>query len=183
VNPAAPQQGPLPVAAEYPQPWPSMAPEAPSVYPEYPVPGYPEPTFALASVRPEPLPDEPGEYHQFYRAPAFRWWKPLAIVVLFGALYVAALVVFIVIPMVVWYGVLAASGQPAPRDITDFDPTMLFIVNNISIAIGVPIAFLTHWIVSRQRPRWLSSVAGGFRWRPFWRFLAIAGAVLLASES
>jgi membrane protease YdiL (CAAX protease family) len=102
-------------------------------------------------------------------------------ILLFAVLYVGAMLVFIVVPMVVWYAVLASSGQPMPQDVGDFDPAMLFIVNNISIAIGVPLVFLAHRIVYRQRPGWLSSVTGRFRWRPFWRFLAIAATGLVVA--
>lgn len=187
LNPPVPQQDPRPaeppVAAEYPQSWPSMAPDASSVppgylaYPGYPVPGYAEPPVALAAARPEPLPAEPREYHQFYRAPAFRWWKPVVAVLLFAVLEVA----FIVVLGVVWVVGTLASGNPLPQEVVDFDPASLFIVNNVGVAAGLPIAFLVHRIVFRQRPRWLSSVVGGFRWGPFWRFLAIAGVGLLAS--
>jgi membrane protease YdiL (CAAX protease family) len=32
-----------------------------------------------------------------------------------------------------------------------------------------------------QRPRWISSIAGGFRWGLFWRFVAVAVPILLVS--
>lgn len=62
-------------------------------------------------------------------------------------------------------GVLAGELRVTPA---------IFVANNVSLALGIPTAFLTQWAVFGQRPRWLSSVAGGFRWNWFWRVLGIA---------
>lgn len=47
-----------------------------------------------------------------------------------------------------------------------------FIANNLSLALCIPCGMLTAWACVQQRPRWLSSVAGGIRWR--WLFFAMA---------
>jgi membrane protease YdiL (CAAX protease family) len=57
----------------------------------------------------------------------------------------------------------------------------LFTANNIILATAIPLAGLTAWAVFGQRPRWISSVAGGFRWGLFWRFVAVAVPILLLS--
>jgi uncharacterized protein len=128
------------------------------------------PPMLLAKLKPQPLPVELREYHQFYRAPAFRWWKPLVAIVLF-VVAEFAIVMVAVIGYVVW---LLATGQRVPASESDFDPTLMFSLNNVMVALGLPVALMTSWLVFRQRPKWLSSIAGGFRWRYFWRFLAIA---------
>ncbi len=48
----------------------------------------------------------------------------------------------------------------------------IFIANNLSLVVLVPAAMLISWSVTGQRPRWLSSVAGGIRWR--WLGLCLA---------
>jgi len=58
---------------------------------------------------------------------------------------------------------------------------LLFLANNLGLAVAIPLAGLTAWAVFGQRPRWMSSIAGGFRWGLFWRFVAVAIPILLAS--
>ncbi|MCB0913460.1 MAG: CPBP family intramembrane metalloprotease, partial [Propionibacteriaceae bacterium] len=58
---------------------------------------------------------------------------------------------------------------------------LLFLVNNLTLALWVPLSLLTAWAAFQQRPKWLSSIQGGFRWRLFWRFALIALVVLGAS--
>lgn len=205
LNPPAPQPVPPPPSVPPsgglmmpppPPTWPvpGQVPTGDAGYSPYPPPPYPTaayppppyisdgvPGYVALTPRPEPLPVEPQPYHQFYRAPAFRWWKPLVAIALFVVLYVAAAMFLVVVAGIVWYATLSGSGQPLPQGVEDFDPVVLFIGNNIVIALGLPFAFLAHRIVYRQSPRWLSSVAGGFRWRPFWRFLLIAAGGLAVS--
>jgi membrane protease YdiL (CAAX protease family) len=123
------------------------------------------------SAKPEPLPVEPREYHQFYRAPAFRWWKPLVAIPLFVVAVVAEIIALVVGLLLV----MLAAGQKMPASETDIPPALLFSVNNLAVALALPLAMLVSWLVYRQRPRWLSSISGGFRWRIFWPFLGIAG--------
>jgi membrane protease YdiL (CAAX protease family) len=58
---------------------------------------------------------------------------------------------------------------------------LIFLANNVSLGLAIPMAGLTAWAVFGQRPRWTSSIAGGFRWGLFWRFVAVAVPILLAS--
>jgi uncharacterized protein len=138
-------------------------------------PGFPPPGYPLAvpvKTKPEPLPIEPREYHQFYRGPAFRWWKPLAGLGLFVALEFV-----LVLALGIAYGVwILVTGQKVSANALDIDPALLFSLNNVLVAVGLPLAVMTSWMVFRQRPRWLSSIGGGFRWQLFWPFLAIAAA-------
>jgi uncharacterized protein len=128
---------------------------------------------------PEPLPVEPQEYHQFYRAPAFRWWKPPAAL----AFVLASFVVLVFVAAVGYAVVLTLGGVPltAAATYTYVSSPGGFALNNVMLALMIPVSLLASWVVFRQRPRWLSSVEGGFRWRAFWRFLAISAVVLVAA--
>lgn len=120
----------------------------------------------------------PREYHEFYRAPRFRWWKPLLAILMFaGGWFVASLV--ITFPLMAFE---VASGSVDWSDYLEGTMTpMLFTANNIALGVTIPIAMLTGWAVFGQRPRWLSSIAGGFRWGLFGRFALICAPLLLVS--
>lgn len=172
-EPAFPQ--PLYPPAPYPQAGYPMPPGYPPV-PPYPVtPGYP-PAFVRAP-KPEPLPVELREYHQFYRAPANRWWKPLVAVLMFVAIWFVASIVPVVVAVFWDY----LQGRGLPKDESALGTPAMFVANNVSVALAIPSALLSSWAVYRQRPRWLSSVVGRFRWPIFWRFMAIAGGVLIVA--
>jgi membrane protease YdiL (CAAX protease family) len=120
----------------------------------------------------------PREYHEFFRAPRFRWWKPLAAIGMFLGSWLVLNVV-LSIPLGVYY---AATGQLGTITGSQIKVTpVLFALNNVLLALCVPLAGLTTWAVFRQRPRWISSIAGGFRWRLFGRFTLVAFVVLAIS--
>lgn len=117
------------------------------------------------------LPLEEREYHAFWRAPRFRWWKSLLAVAMVGLL-------FAVVTLVASLVGLALDGA----DLADLATTGqvevgpgLFLANNVSLGLCIPIAMLTQWACLQQSPRWLSSVEGGLRWR----WLALVGVALL----
>lgn len=128
--------------------------------------------------RPSALPTRPRQYHEFYRAPRMRWWRPLAALAMFLAswLVVGLLVVAILLSGDLVTGRLTleelAEGRVTPN---------LFLANNLALALAVPLAYLAHWAASGQRPRWLSSIAGAFRWGLFLRFLLLAAPLYLLS--
>ena len=130
--------------------------------------------------KPTALPITHREYHEFFRAPRFRWWKPLAAIAMFAAgWFIVSLVISI--PLVMFD---AASGRFDMESAVGGELVMtplLFLANNISLALAIPAAGLTAWAVFGQRPRWMSSIAGGFRWGLFWRFVAVAVPILLLS--
>lgn len=146
----------------------------------YPNPGaspFPPPPPIIRPVkRDEPLPVEPRSYFAFYRAPAWRWWKPLAAIALAGVVTtaVAGLAVF---GYLAW---LIVVGSAVPQDVSKIMTPGLFALNNVVIALTIPIALLVSWLVYRQRPGWLSSIEGRFRWRVFGRFMLIAGPMMIA---
>jgi membrane protease YdiL (CAAX protease family) len=129
--------------------------------------------------KPSALPVVPREYHEFFRAPRFRWWKPLVALVMFAA---ASIVVILLFSLLLLLDV--ASGRLDLGKLSSGELTvtpMLFLVNNLGLAVWVLLAPLTAWAVFGQRPKWLSSIAGGFRWRLFGRFALIAFVVLALS--
>ena len=143
-----------------------------------PPPGWQPPRVAAGAVT--ALPVEPRSHPGFLRGPRWRWWKPLA------ALLVTALLGFLVagVPAVVG---LLLDGV----DFTRLDPDALalgpyaFLGNNVGLALLVPLAFLLQWLFFGVRPRWLSSVEGRFRWGWFARCVGIVlplGVVLIGLE-
>ena len=117
--------------------------------------------------KPSVLPVEPREYHEFLRTPSMRWWRPVLALLMGGALFFASSMLFGVIAMT--YDL--ATGRTTFADYGSIERiTMtpaLFLCNNLALAACVPIAMLTQWACFGQRPRWLSSVTGAFRWRWF----------------
>lgn len=118
-------------------------------------------------AKPSVLPVEPREYHEFLRTPRLRWWRPVLALLMGGALFFASSMVFGLIAMLYDLG----SGRTTLEDYGSIDRvTMtpaLFLANNLGLAACIPIAMLTQWACFGQRPRWLSSVVGRFRWRWF----------------
>lgn len=113
---------------------------------------------------PSPLPDTVTEYHHFWRRPYVATWR---IIVMLVALPIA----FLLTSMVAVIGaaiVVALRGGDVMQMLTDagnmkLGPEIL-VANSAGIGLLVPVCLLIAWI-SGQRPRYLSSVAGGFRWR------------------
>ncbi len=108
------------------------------------------------------------------RGPRYAWWKPLLTFLLaFGFYLVASVVVSIA-----WMLVVVAFGANPVQLLRHFRSghamgALVFGYVEATLIILVPIAMFSSWIVHRIRPRFLISVAGGFRWRWFVRCLAI----------
>lgn len=115
------------------------------------------------------LPTEPRDYFAFWRAPRYRWWKSLlAIALALGVMFVIS-------------GIAGAIGM-AIDHVDPFEVVRtnqipvgpgLFIANNISLGLAIPVAMFTAWVCVQQRSRWLTSVTGGMRWGWFWLLIAI----------
>lgn len=88
-------------------------------------------------------------------------------------------VILAVVIGIVTAAVLVVGGGSLPTQESVMNGPVVFALNNLILAATIPLALLTSWAVYRQRPRWLSSVVGGFRWRPFWQFVVIAAAVMV----
>jgi membrane protease YdiL (CAAX protease family) len=106
------------------------------------------------------------------------WWRGLLALVAFVLAYlvVSALLGGIAI------AVDLASGQTSPDQLAagglPITPT-LFLANNVSLALCLPIAMLLQWAFFGVRPRWLSSVEGRFRWRLMGRFALVVVPIWL----
>lgn len=133
-----------------------------------------------APARPPVLPVVQREYHEFYRAPAFRWWRPLVAIAMFAASWFVAI-------LVVSFAGLAYDYAQGDLDIAALGrgelpiTPALFLANNVGLALAIPLAWAAHRAVFGQRIGWLASIQGSFRWRVFWRFLAVVVPLYLVS--
>jgi|GEM_PF-764926 len=121
--------------------------------------GYPPP--------PKPaLPVVPTEYPGFWRTPAWSAWRPIVLVVLAVIAYFAGGLVFMAVAIMIdmmtgrqtWeeaVGEIANDGGVTP---------MVFLGNNLSLALLIVIAIALTVLLIKQRPGWLASVTGRMRW-------------------
>lgn len=146
-------------------------------------PPLPDPSRLPTHLQPA-LPVEERDYYAFWRAPRYRWWKGLLAVVMgaFGFLVLSTVAAF------VGWGIdgtdltALAEGKLPPTG-----PGFLF-ANAVGLGLLIPLSMLIAWVCVQQRPRWLSSVVGGIRWKwlgllvvvllPLW-LLVIGGTTLL----
>src|SRR4051812_14682384 len=116
--------------------------------------------------RPAALPVEEREYHHFLRTPRARWWRgALAIVCLILADLLATLLLLVLANVIDPESGLSSVVRPENGGLTV--TPILFLANNLALAALTPIAMLLQWGIFGQRPRWLSSVQGVFRWSWF----------------
>lgn len=169
--PGAPPTAAAPVGPLPPQPGPGYPPQHP--LPPGPYYGPPMPVMAAG---PPALPATPEPYHHFWRTPGIRAWRLVVMLLL-------APIAFLIVTTVGVIGVLlvsAARGADVEAMLTEvmdgrIGPDML-VANMVGLALLVPTCFLLA-LLSRQRPGFLSSVVGRFRWR----WALICGAVALAA--
>ena len=137
----------------------------------------PQITWYPPHVVPSALPVVPRSYHEFYRAPRLRWWKPLAALGLFA---VAVVAVILLVTLAAYSAeVIAGRITPAEAMAGRITP-VLFLANNVGLAAAIPLAIGAHALVYRQRPGWLASIQGRFRWRVLARFVAVILPIFLA---
>jgi membrane protease YdiL (CAAX protease family) len=122
------------------------------------------------------MPDGPRVYQQMLRGPRYRWWKPLLCFLL--VIPLAFLMMALAVVPVLIAGLV--SGAPdlvsytarTTTDIAHLGPVG-FIYINLSLIVLIPASGLSIWIVHGIRPRFLSSVAGGIRWKWLLRCVAV----------
>ncbi len=153
-----PQQYPGPYYP-YPQQYPGYV-----QYPPYPAPKPDGPGVALAK-HPH---IEPREHHRLLRTARARAWMPIVGTVFFIVAYVFSAAV-LSLPFI--FGALGAGYDDG---LFPFDSPIFLLFNNLLLAVLIPISMLTVWLVHRERPGWLSSVARRFRWRLVWPFVGLA---------
>ncbi|HSN12222.1 MAG TPA: CPBP family intramembrane glutamic endopeptidase [Propionibacteriaceae bacterium] len=149
----------------------------------WPVP----PAVGGAKVKPTPLPVTPKRYHQFLQTPRRRWWKILVALPFAAVLWIFASVIAILPAM--FYDV-AHSGAHGSQEVIDYlagytqrTTPAFFIANNVSIAMMIPVAWLVLRVVYGQTPRWLSSVAGRFRWGWMFRLMGLILVVYVVVQA
>ena len=150
----------------------------------YPVTYGPPPVLAPR----DPMPVTPVAYPQMLRTPRATVGRGVLMIVCFVLSYLLVSTVL----QVGAIGVDVARGTVSVTDVLamklDLTPTLLVAVN-LSNAASIPLSMLLQRAFFGQRGRWLSSVAGRFRWRvlgraslvalPFW--LAYLGITLVAA--
>jgi membrane protease YdiL (CAAX protease family) len=110
------------------------------------------------------------------RGPRYHWWKPVLCLVL--VLPLAGIMMTIAIVPVIIAGLIAGAPDlveyttRATTDIANLSPVG-FIYLNLTLIVLIPASGLSIWIVHGIRPRFLSSVAGGIRWRWLLRCVAV----------
>ncbi|HJY45024.1 MAG TPA: CPBP family glutamic-type intramembrane protease [Propionibacteriaceae bacterium] len=161
----APSMGPI----GYGQPGPGqsygqLGPYGPAVYP----PPMPVPTSAL--------PDVPRPYQQMLRGRKYRWWKPLLCLALVIPLALfmmgLAIVPVLIAGLVTGAPDLVEYATRATTDIANMGPVGFFYLN-LTLIVLIPASGLSIWIVHGIRPRFLSSVVGGIRWKWLLRCVAV----------
>ena len=122
-----------------------------------------------------PLPEPGTTYPQFWRSMGINKGVPVAATVLMGVAFLVLTTVVVLVtlfagpdPMGALDGVLEGTLTPT-----------LVLANSVAIALVLPLAFVIVRLM-RQRPGFLSSVTGRFRWGLFWRFLGVTAAVYVA---
>lgn len=135
---------------------------------------YPPMQPAQPAARIDPMPTVPREYQQLNRGKRYRWWRPLLTLLLtFGFFLVANIGISIA-----WMIVMFVIGQQPMTLLNQVSSgaamsAFSFVLVEASLIILIPVAMLSSWIVNGIRPRYLSSVAGGMRWRWLLRCLMI----------
>lgn len=136
------------------------------------------PGYAVAPqppARPNALPTTPTEYHHFWRSERYRWWKGLLTLAAVTAVWLGfSLFIGFVVGMLTW-----VMDPTAEYDANRTTP-LSFLAGILSIAVLVPASLLLAWAVTGQRPKWLTSVVGGMRWRWFWTTTGVFGVLLIA---
>lgn len=145
--------------------WVNPTPPPPAVYPAYQL----DPAMVTG------LPVEPSTHPFFYRTPRWRWWKPLLAFIAATVLAFIAMIVPALIGMLVDRVDFAAIAKTGKMTLGPW----AFLGNNIGLALLIPIAMLLQWLLFGQRPGWLSSVLGRFRWGWFARCVAVAVPIWL----
>lgn len=141
---------------------PERSPQLPDANrPDLDLPGHEQPPPACAS------------YVHVLRGRNYAWWRSIGGVLLALSLY--PLLTSAVTDLVTGIGHLTSSASPAPgargslADYRDaarrFELPVGMLAANLALVALIPLAAALVWFVHQVRPRWLSSVTPGLRWR------------------
>lgn len=185
-DPRTPEQAPDPQAPQHPQtdwqrqreqwappPYPaqSVPPAQPPPWAPVPAGNWPRPQW----VRPPVLPVTGTRYPQFWRAPGIKAFIPIVATLLMGVAFMTTSTVAVIVA-------LFAGGIPGEEELDailagQLTPGLV-LANSIGIALVLACGFLVVRLTG-QRPGYLSSVVGTFRWGFFWRCVAVCAAVFV----
>ncbi|HEX5334227.1 MAG TPA: hypothetical protein VFW55_00005, partial [Propionicimonas sp.] len=116
----------------------------------------PPPPLDWRPAKPSALPIVQREYHEFFRAPRFRWWRPLVSIAMFVATWFLTTLLISIPPVLIDVSSGRLDMDALTRGELKLTP-LLFLANNLGLAVAIPLAGLTAWAVYGQRPRWISS--------------------------
>ncbi|MET1004749.1 MAG: CPBP family glutamic-type intramembrane protease [Propionibacteriaceae bacterium] len=134
------------------------------------------PVPAGPAAKPSPMPDVPREYQQLLRGPRYHWWRVLVAAAVAAAIAIPLmLLAYVPVALVGLVGGVTDPLQWAGREILKVDNLgpAGFLYVNLSLIVLIPAAGLSIWVAHRIRPRFLSSVQGGIRWRWLLRCLVV----------
>lgn len=130
----------------------------------------------LTDVEATASPQRP--YHHALYAGRRQWWRGVLSIVVFLVVFLVANVVLggIAIAFDVVTG--TATLEDLGAGIVAITPAV-FLANNLALAACIPIGMLVQWAFFGVRPRFLSSVQGGLRWKLLGRFALVVVPVWL----
>ena len=144
----------------------------------------PAPSQWQPRMRAHPHP-EPRSYPFMLRTWDYAWWKPVVgiVVLLVGGMIVVPLLLIPVLAV----GVALEGGSGAFLDrfvdamsLKEVTPSSMLYLN-LSLAALTLVCMGIMRFIHRLRPRWLSSVLPGIRWRFFFACFGLATIALVAS--
>lgn len=143
-------------------------------------PGVPPPGVPQAVVaHPHP---EPRSYPLMLRTWTYQAWRPIGGIALLviGLMLVVpfALLPVLAVGVALQGGPFLAGFQAASTLAKVTPASMLYL--NLSLAAAIPLTWLIVRYLHRMRPRWLTSVRPGMRWKFFCACLGLAAVALLA---
>ncbi len=162
-------------------PWPPPQPLQP--YQPYPQQPYPQQSWdPRARAHPHP---EPRSYPLMLRTWDYAWWKPVVgiLMMIVGGLLVMPLLLIPVLALSV--AVEGGSGSFMDRFVESTSlesvtpSSMLYL--NLTLASLTVVAMVIVRLVHRLRPRWLSSVMPGIRWRFLFVCVGLSVVALVVS--
>lgn len=138
----------------------------------------PAPPSELPAGPPSPYPQHPVAYPQFWRSAGVAVWRPVVVLLLGAVAFFGIATVVTIVALVVEAPTHPGGLEGLLTDLTLGRVTPgIVLANSIAIALVLPACFAIAALV-RQRPGYLSSVTGRFRWGFFWRAIGVAGAFM-----
>lgn len=158
-------------------PYPPGPPPGATFPPAYPAGGLPYPAGAPYAPGPrEAGGDEGPAYHRQVEHRGGAWWRIPVVVVLGGVALVAGTVVTVLLTVL---GARLLGFDGFDFSLEDGVNAPELLATNLGLALLIPLAGLLYWPLYGRRPRWLSSLTPGLRWR--WLLVAAGIAAVVWS--